>query len=187
MTAPDCLEGNLRFLFSWGDAKIVNDLDTVFAPVPFPGGVKELRPIVFAYRKLRREASGFRVRDWRHNNHREIPPAEVEALLADARSIDTGITGDGAILKRRSGRPAGKPVQCASCGGQFVAKRSSAIYCGATCRQRSLRSRPKSESVTLTTLKTTPFQGGPGQLPAVTLTEGSEAVRIERSVTGEAA
>ena len=142
---------------------------------------------MFAYRKLRRSAPGFRERKWTANNHREIPPAKIEALLADARAIDTGITGDGMILKRgRPAKVAGKAAQCASCGGMFTAKRSSAIYCGATCRQRAQRTRSKSPNVTLTTLEKTPFQGIPSPLPTVTLTGTSRGLRIENPAKGAA-
>lgn len=50
---------------------------------------------------------------------------------------------------------------CASCGTTFVAKRSTALYCSATCRQRAARERKAAADNTAAEAKTdTPAEHG---------------------------
>ncbi len=128
MSAPDTAEGNLRFLFTWPDATLEGDWRSVFEPLPFPGDEEVMEELVKRYLKLRRNAQGWKPRRHDHNSHRAILPVDLAALLADAGRLDRGEASSGTTV-------------CASCGGVFLARRSSALYCSRGCQQTAYRDR----------------------------------------------
>ena len=128
MSAPDTAEGNLRFLFAWPDATLEGDWHSVFEPRTFPGDAEVMEELVKRYLKLRRNAEGWKPRRHDHNNHRAILQADLAALLADAARLDRGEANSGTTI-------------CSSCGGVFLAQRSSARYCSRACQQTAYRER----------------------------------------------
>lgn len=137
LLAADTLEANLRFLATWSDGAVDRDWRSTVSPIRM-ATVEEtetLRDLAQAYARLRRQAPGHRRKDYKHNSHRLIPDDEWQRLLAAARRADRGRTA-----------ASGRSVRCLNCDGEFAASRSTARYCGATCRQAGRRERTKSRS-----------------------------------------
>jgi len=141
--AADTFENVIRFLFSWSDRTLDCDWRSTYEPVGTGSAERDedMRSLTRRYLAMRRRADGWRPRRYDMNNHKAIPNADVLALLADARALDHG---DRPGVQGRPGRPSnteGRTRECRSCGGRFRARRSTARYCGGTCRERARRGR----------------------------------------------
>jgi len=108
--AKETPERLLRFLTTWPDVVLQEDWRSALG-----GGGDDLG---LAYLKLRRKAPGWNPRHM-SNNHSQIAPADVEALLS------TGVEGGSKM--------------CEVCHGRFRAKHRDARFCSQVCKKRSWR------------------------------------------------
>jgi hypothetical protein len=124
--------------------------------------------VIEEYAKARRKAPGFWERDPKANNHNRISREAWDRINAK-RKVGWTDTREA------------REVACGSCGATFLAKRSTARFCGDRCRQRASR------DVTLTSPKITSVGLSANDSNSVISETAIPGVFDGLSVTGSAA
>ncbi|MFL6100682.1 MAG: hypothetical protein ACJ71T_12080 [Actinomycetales bacterium] len=101
----------------YSDRHLATEMDAVWDSTSDPRAESVVREYVAA----RKAAPGFDARSWSANSHNRIPAETWQRIKATATA------------------PADTTATCERCGAQFTARRSTARFCGSTCRSAAAR------------------------------------------------